>query len=239
VFIVQTGVEISTGCAFAWEAHALRRLVQPSIAAMWLLPLGLSFCLRLLNKLIRTPMLTPVFFVSIPPLFHLALLVLRVSPSSTGAAPWFFKAEPTPDWQLLWKLYSHATVAWDVLPSQLGTFVALTTFSLIHVPINIPSLSMTAGVVADIDQVGARAGGCGCCICCPLWLLLLRWALWCWPWVLVRWRQALLPRCCCGGRVRPRGRGLCVPRAAAPPSRRPTGCGCAPFSTGCGSLPPP
>lgn len=151
VFIVQTGLEISTGQPFSWSFVSLAAFAKLPTLAMWLLPLGLSCGLRLLSRAVRTPLLTPLFFVCVPLAFHAALKALRIPLDTPSVQPWFFEAEPTPDWTLLWRVYARGQIAWDVLPSQLGTFAALTAFSLIHVPINVPSLSMTTNVVADID----------------------------------------------------------------------------------------
>lgn len=152
VFVTQTGVEISTGEPFHWDLAVLRRLFAAELLPMWALPLVLSLCLRALTRFIRTPMLTPIFFVLIPVGFH-AALVWRGTPfPEPSTLRWFFDKEETPDWRLMWQLYDLGNVAWDVLPTQLGTFAALIVFSLIHVPINIPSLCMTTNEVADIDH---------------------------------------------------------------------------------------
>jgi MFS superfamily sulfate permease-like transporter len=158
VFIVQTGLEISTGLTFAWTADALLPFAHGAALARWSLSLSLSLCLRFLGRVVRSPLLTPAFFVLVPVGFHAALLCARVRYDAPELAGWFFEAEPTPDWRLLWTVYARGSVAWDVLPSQLGTFAALTLFSLAHIPINIPSLAMTTETVADVD-VELRAHG--------------------------------------------------------------------------------
>lgn len=150
IFLVQTGVEISTGIPFRWRLEVLSKLATGPVAPMWLLAVGLSVALRVLSRFVSSPMLTPVFFGLVAPVFHLVLLALG-RPFPHGGA-WFFPAEETPDWKLMWQTYDFGAIAWDVLPSQLGTIAALTLFSLIHVPINIPSLSMTTDQVADVDQ---------------------------------------------------------------------------------------
>ena len=190
VFIVQTGLEISTGVPFNWQLDTLRTLCSAQTGALWLLPLGLSAALRLLSRLVRSPMLTPLFFVAIPLVAHAALRAAGRSLAEPRVRRWFFEEAPTPDWWLLWSVYRHGSIAWDVLPSQLGTFGALTAFSLIHVPINVPSLSMTTGTLADIDGE-LRAHGVA---------NLLSGALGCLPNYVCYSNSALYYKCGGGGR---------------------------------------
>lgn len=191
VFIVQTGLEISTGVPFSWQLGTLRAFAQPAVLAMWLLPLGLSCCLRLLARTVRSPLLTPLFFVCVPLAFHATLKAAGMELADPSVSRWFFEAEPTPDWRLLWQIYETGTIAWDVLPSQLGTFAALTAFSLIHVPINVPSLSMTTDMVADLDQELRSHGLAN----------LLSGAVGCLPNYICFSNSALYYKCGGGGRV--------------------------------------
>lgn len=43
-------------------------------------------------------------------------------------------------------------IAWDVASTQIFTIFGLIFFSIIHVPVNVPALSVTAGVDADLNQ---------------------------------------------------------------------------------------
>ncbi len=43
-------------------------------------------------------------------------------------------------------------IAWDLVPTQLFTFLGLIFFSLIHVPVNVPALAATTGVEADLNK---------------------------------------------------------------------------------------
>ena len=50
-------------------------------------------------------------------------------------------------------------VQWDVLGDQLGTIMAFVGFSLLHVPINIPSLALTTDTDRRLEQAEEEDGG--------------------------------------------------------------------------------
>ena len=53
---------------------------------------------------------------------------------------------------LIWQLLDFTKVNWQVVLESFPTIVALTIFSLMHVPINIPSLSMSCHHTVDMNN---------------------------------------------------------------------------------------
>ncbi|TYZ61927.1 hypothetical protein PybrP1_001369 [[Pythium] brassicae (nom. inval.)] len=167
-FVLQNGIENATGQAFEWTTAGVASLFDARVVWLWVSSALLALALSVLARWCRSPLFPPLFFVSIPPLFYVALALLRVDPETARAHGWFFDRAPNVAFYALWEQFDVARVAWHVIPTQAGTVLGLTVFSLMHVPINIPSLSLTTGFEADInDELVAHglsntlAGLCG------------------------------------------------------------------------------
>ena len=52
----------------------------------------------------------------------------------------------------MWTLIDFETVQWGVIVKLVPTMIALTVFSLMHVPINIPSLGISTKINADMNK---------------------------------------------------------------------------------------
>ncbi|TMW64337.1 hypothetical protein Poli38472_012959 [Pythium oligandrum] len=152
VFVLQNGIENATGHPFDWTQEGLLSLFDESVVWLWVSSAFLAALLALLTRWIRSPVFPPVFFVSIPPLFYLALLILGISPKDARAHGWFFDKAPDVEFYTMWEQFQFGSVEWSVIPKQTGTILGLTFFSLMHVPINIPSLSLTTDHEADIND---------------------------------------------------------------------------------------
>ena len=59
---------------------------------------------------------------------------------------------PVPNPFLIWQLMDVTKVNWQAVGESIPTIVALTLFSLMHVPINIPSLSMSTQKSVDMNN---------------------------------------------------------------------------------------
>lgn len=167
-FVLQNGVENATGRAFEWTTAGVASLLDASVVWLWVTSALLALTLSVLARSVRSPLFPPLFFVSIPPLFYVALALIRVDTETARTHGWFFDKAPHVPFYALYEHLDVSLVAWHVIPKQAGTILGLTVFSLMHVPINIPSLSLTTGFEADInDELVAHgvsnvlAGLCG------------------------------------------------------------------------------
>ncbi|OQR96717.1 Sulfate Permease (SulP) Family [Achlya hypogyna] len=151
-FVVQSGIQNATGVSFEWTYEGLVRLAQPDILWLWIVSVILVLLLGVLLRFNHSPLCSPFFFVSIPPLFYVALLVCGIPVEAARANGWFFDKPPAVPFYALWTYYDFSVVEWSVIPKQMGTLVGLSLFSLMHVPINIPSLSLTTGLEVDINE---------------------------------------------------------------------------------------
>lgn len=151
-FVLQNGIENATGQAFEWTTAGVTSLFDQQVVWLWVSSAVLALSLSVLTRWFKSPLFPPLFFVSIPPLFYVALAILRVAPETARAHGWFFDRAPNVEFYTIWEQFDFAQVAWHVIPKQAGTILGLTVFSLMHVPINIPSLSLTTDFEADIND---------------------------------------------------------------------------------------
>ncbi|KAI9915664.1 hypothetical protein PsorP6_007893 [Peronosclerospora sorghi] len=151
-FVVQSGIENATGRAFDWSWDRLKGLFTHDIMWLWMSSAMLALTLSLLTRRIKSALFPPLFFVSIPPFFYVALLLAGISTETAREHGWLFDRAPNVAFYSLWEHYDFSLVAWHVIPRQFGTIVGLTFFSLMHVPINIPSLSLTTDKEVDINN---------------------------------------------------------------------------------------
>ncbi|KAL8020819.1 putative cyclic nucleotide-binding domain, SLC26A/SulP transporter, rmlC-like jelly roll [Plasmopara halstedii] len=151
-FVMQSGIENSTGREFHWTWNGLQGLWKDEILWLWVTSAILALVLWILTRYIKSPLFPPLFFVSIAPCFYIVLLCLGISTDTARAHGWFFSRAPHVAFYSLWEHYDFSLVEWHVVPKQFGTIVGLTFFSLMHVPINIPSLSLTIDKEVDIND---------------------------------------------------------------------------------------
>lgn len=151
VFVTQTGFEVSTGTPFLWSAEGLRTYAAAEVRGLWAVALALVFLLNVLLHFIRRPLLPPFYFLSITPLFYLALWALGVPQEVAREGQWLFAFPPETSPTLMWDVFVLSDVRWDVILRSMPTMIAMTVFSLMHVPINIPSLCASTGHEADMN----------------------------------------------------------------------------------------
>uniref|UniRef100_A0A7S1TMZ3 STAS domain-containing protein n=1 Tax=Phaeomonas parva TaxID=124430 RepID=A0A7S1TMZ3_9STRA len=152
LFVTQTGLEVATKKKWEWDTAVIAEFGTAAYAPLWALPLALEVLLRVLLRVTRWKLLPPFFFVAIPPLFYAALALLRVPVAEARAAGYFFDRAPHADVTLMWQILDFKKVDWFVVSECWPTIIALTIFSLMHAPINIPSLSISTHTDVDMNK---------------------------------------------------------------------------------------
>ena len=184
IFVLKTGFEVSTSLTWTWDSEALTAFGASDVAPLWLVSCAYEVGLRILMSVFDASILPPFYFVMIPPTFYVFLFIFGFSTTSAHEAGWFFgphhldsshSEEMDVDPFLLWKLIDLQYVQWITIVKLTPTIIALTIFSLMHVPINIPSLSISTGIVADMNTelkahgisnvVAGMLGGCQNYVC--------------------------------------------------------------------------
>ena len=169
VFIAKTGLEVTIADTFSitnlWNGFSL---VCPVLV--------LEIILRVLEQYTKDKqgkpkytLLSPIYFCMITPMFYLALRILSVPLSVADDMGYFFPpldddADITANTSMwdsifqdghlfdLWTVIDIPSVSWQAIWDSLPTLVALTLFSLIHVPINIPAFALSTHTEADMNN---------------------------------------------------------------------------------------
>ena len=171
IFLGKTGIEVTIDQPFDNLTKHLD-LVQVVV--------GFEIVLRVLQHLTlnsdgkpRYPLLSPVYFCLITPAFYVILWICRVNVDYAHEAGFFFPqldADACEDdgcmggaesqqnaifnQSLLdiWTVIDFKAVSWTAVVDSIPTMAALTLFSLIHVPINIPAFAVSTGTDADMNN---------------------------------------------------------------------------------------
>ena len=175
VFIAKTGLEVTINARFGVESLWQGRILLGPVLAF-------EVALRVLEQVTkdeqgkpRFSLLSPIYFCMITPIFYLILWVLGVPNSQAEQAGFFFPSlqddstsscsssmdcstGPTSmlrDEHLfdIWRLMDFSLVSWrTIFVDCVPTLVALTLFSLIHVPINIPAFAISTKTDVEMND---------------------------------------------------------------------------------------
>ncbi|KAI0095805.1 sulfate transporter family protein [Nemania sp. FL0031] len=147
-FLVATGFEVSARLGeFHYDPETARRLFETDTLPLWLIPLALALLLFGLQRKITSRYFLPAYILSIPFVFYFIVLSFdSLEPENLRKTGWIFEApEAGQPWWYFWTLYKFELVHWGAIVDTLGAMFALTFFSLLHVPINVPALAQNAG----------------------------------------------------------------------------------------------
>lgn len=163
VFIAKTGLEVTMVDTFS----------IPSLFTHWTLlwpVFAFETILRVLEEITKDrhgkskyTLLSPIYFCMITPIFYLGLVLANVSLEDAEERGYFFprldddNVTSTSVWgdSHLWDMWAvihFPTVSWKAIWASLPTLLALTLFSLIHVPINIPAFALSTNTEADMNN---------------------------------------------------------------------------------------
>lgn len=154
IFIFQTGMEVASNVPWKWSIENLELYCTDKVVSLWLLAVFFEIVLRILQKTFKhLAFLPPFYFISIPPVFYGCLYLMGIPVATAHEHGWFFERGPAVQNPfLIWQLMDLRTVQWSVVGQSIPTIIALTIFSLMHVPINIPSLSLSTQHMVDMNN---------------------------------------------------------------------------------------
>ncbi|KAI0846831.1 sulfate transporter family protein [Daldinia vernicosa] len=147
-FLIATGFEVSARLEeFRYDLDTGRKLIQPDTLPLWLIPLALAILLFGLQKKITSKYFLPIYILSVPIFFYFFVFTIdSINPESLRQAGWIFEApEAGQPWWYFWTLYKFNLVHWGAILETVGAMFALTFFSVLHVPINVPALAQISG----------------------------------------------------------------------------------------------
>ncbi|KAI1368041.1 sulfate transporter family-domain-containing protein [Xylaria arbuscula] len=147
-FLVATGFEVSARLGeFRYDLDTAQRLFKPDTLPLWLIPLALAVLLFGLQRKITSRYFLPTYILCIPFVFYFVVLSSNnLSPGRLRQTGWIFEApDAEQPWWYFWTLYRFDLVHWGAIADTVGAMFALTFFSLLHVPINVPALAQNTG----------------------------------------------------------------------------------------------
>jgi MFS superfamily sulfate permease-like transporter len=179
VFILFTALEVTTNVPFQLTLDGIENTVFQHWHLLWVV-LVLEFTLRVLmwatqDELGRPKfqLLTPLFYISITPLFYWGLWIGNISITDARDMGYFFPStninshesvdvigggttltsSPWMDPHLfdIFHIVQFNLIDWMAVLECTSTVIALVAFSLIHVPINIPAFAISTDVESDMN----------------------------------------------------------------------------------------
>ncbi|KAI1434583.1 sulfate transporter family-domain-containing protein [Xylaria sp. CBS 124048] len=147
-FLVATGFEVSARLGeFHYDLRTARRLFKTDTVLLWTAPLALAGLLYGLQQKIKSRYFLPSFILCIPLVFYTVVLSWKgANLEPLRQAGWIFEAPNAGQpWWYFWTLYRLDLVHWGAIAETIGAMLALTFFSLLHVPINVPALAQNTG----------------------------------------------------------------------------------------------
>lgn len=170
IFIAKTGIEVTIGAVFGHGTIIDNiNLLAPVMF--------FEILLRIAERMSwdsdgrpRFPLLSPMYFCMITPVFYVALWMFHVDLKCANDAGYFFPSLLdnctdsdscsssivsgifNKDLFDIWRLIDLSLVSWPAIVDSIPTLVALTLFSLIHVPINIPAFAISTGTDANMNK---------------------------------------------------------------------------------------
>lgn len=147
-FLVVTGVEVSARLdgSLNYDLPTLRKLFQLDTIFLWGIPLLLAIILMILQRFVKSNFLVGGYFVGVASLFYFFKFALDFPIDMLRANGWVFDAPPAGNpWYHFYTLYDFRAVNWEALAETIPAMFALTFFGVLHVPINVPALSISTG----------------------------------------------------------------------------------------------
>lgn len=149
VFLLETGLEITVGLnndgfRYTWGTFSYL-FTNARIFCQWFPALGLAAILKILTHFNSHPMITPIFFIAIPIMFYIIVLSADIPLDKLRKLNWLFdvgEGAQVP-WYRFYSYFDFKAVSWKALLQTLPTQLALVFFGILHVPLNVPALSVS------------------------------------------------------------------------------------------------
>jgi len=152
VFLLLTAFELTSGIKLAWNTDTLQLMFRFTYLKVWMTALLIAVGLKLMQTKIRHPLFVPVFYSCLPLVFYAIALSCGYTINELKDLGWLMKldGEVVP----FYTFYSYFDFASINIPAVLAcipTMVALSLFGVLHVPINIPALTLSTEQEVDLN----------------------------------------------------------------------------------------
>lgn len=129
---------------------------QPFSLKLWGSAFGLAVSLKLMQTRISHPLFVPLFYAMVPLMFYvIAIGVLGLDMKSLRQSGWLFdfgSSEVYVPFYQYFEYFDFSLANAKAIGECVPTMLALTFFGLLHVPINVPALSVSTHQEVDINK---------------------------------------------------------------------------------------
>lgn len=147
-FLVVTGLEVSARLTgnLNYDLPTLQKLFHLDTIFLWMIPLMLAVVLMTTQRFVKSNFLVGGYFMSVALIFYFFKFALGFPIEMLREHGWVFDAPPAGNpWYHFYTLYDFRAVHWEALMETIPAMFALTFFGVLHVPINLPALSISTG----------------------------------------------------------------------------------------------
>jgi sulfate permease, SulP family len=147
-FLVATGLEVSARLDgnLNYDLTTIQKLFSLDTIFLWSIPLVLAIVLMVAQRFVKSNFLVGGYFISVGLIFYFFKFALGFPIEWLRVHGWVFDAPPAGNpWYHFYTLYDLRAVNWEALAQTIPAMFALTFFGILHVPINVPALSISTG----------------------------------------------------------------------------------------------
>ena len=176
VYIALTSIEVTNNKEFSFDLEGLKDIVANFhlyglVVLFEVILRFLQWTTRDVTGHPRFRLLAPIFFCSIVPVFFLGLYAFGISVDEAREMGYMFPDRTSTcatgqqcpsvsfhdrvfDGHVLdiFRVLNLRLVDWNVVSNCMGVVLSLVSFSLIHVPINIPAFAVSSGISGELDM---------------------------------------------------------------------------------------
>ncbi|KAI8900204.1 sulfate transporter family-domain-containing protein [Globomyces pollinis-pini] len=144
-FLLLTGIEVTAHIVPDISYEYLLKILEWGALKLWGSSFLVAILLKTIQHFIEHPMLVPIFYISVPIVFYMIVFIFNLQLNYLRQEGWLFNFESATDapFYLFWTFFDFKEVNWSAVLSTLPTQFALTFFGILHVPINVPALSIS------------------------------------------------------------------------------------------------
>jgi SulP family sulfate permease len=154
LFLLFTGIEVTAKVAPDISLDYLFEIFTLSKFMLWGSCIAGALVLKILQHFVSHPMLIPLFYASLPALFYIIVFSVGISLDELRDHGWLFhfdSGKVAPFYEF-WTYFDFSVVNWTAVLSTIPTQLALTFFGILHVPINVPALSVSTRQDVDLSK---------------------------------------------------------------------------------------
>ena len=153
VFLISTAVESSTGIVMAEQTlDSFLQSLSPSRCCQLLIVVTFESALRLVEYFKFNELVVPCMMFLLPIAFYIVLVISGTTFRQARGSDWLFPETASANWWDTWNLFDFSMVEWNAVAAQWTTMSSLAFFTLILVPIRIPSLSIITEDEVNFDE---------------------------------------------------------------------------------------